>query len=427
MNRIIIHVDMDAFYAAVEVRDNPELQGKPLIIGALPHERGVVSTCSYEARKYGVRSAMSIKEAYRRCPHGIYMHPNGEKYKAASEVFHKIWLSYTDLVEFISLDEGFLDVTGTVHHFAKTKKNQSNTYIKTGNNNIDQINDQNNTGPLIVARKIGREIKDRTKADLGLTCSVGIGYSLMSAKLASEEKKPDGLFEIPDPEALKNVIIDRNVRIIYGVGPKTAEALQRKGIHTVRDFLGNQERVLEILGNHGQHFIDLAEGKDDRKVTPYYEGEAKSISRETTFQQDIIDFDYLKDALRLLAKELSLTIRFEGIYARTVTVKVKYGNMKLITRSKSGNTINRAKDIYDIAAALLDTVEKRPIRLIGIGLSGFDTANNRQMTLDDMESMHDAEKDEALDKTLLELQRKYGGGIIKSGIEIIAEKRFQDE
>ena len=394
MKQTIIHVDMDAFFAAVEVRDNPGLKGKPLIIGALPSERGVVATCSYEARKYGVRSAMSIKEAYRRCPHGIYMHPNGEKYVAASKIFRQIWLTYTDIAELVSLDEGFLDVTGSAHLFGG-------------------------------ASAIGHAIKERTKTETGLTCSVGIGYSMMSAKLASEEKKPDGFFEIPDAKALRDVIIDRNVRIIYGVGPKTAEALQSRGIITVRDLLENKSRVLEVLGNHGQHFINLAEGKDDRKVTPYYEGEAKSISRETTFQHDITDFDYLKDALRLLAKELSLNIRFDGTFARTVTLKVKYSNMKLITRSKSGEIVNKAKDIYDIVASMLDTIEKRPIRLVGIGLSGFEESEYHQITLDDINTKRNIVKDETLDRTLLELQRKFGGDVIKSGNEIIAEKRFE--
>ena len=396
MKRTIIHIDMDAFFAAVEVRDNPELRGKPLIIGALPHERGVVATCSYEAREFGIRSAMSIKEAYRRCPHGIYMHPNGWKYVKASEYIRKIWLNYTDIAELVSLDEGFLDVTGTAFHFGG-------------------------------AKKIAFEIKERTKEELGLTCSVGIGYSMMSAKLASEEKKPDGFFEIPDAKSLTNLIIDRNVRIIYGIGPKTEQALQLYGIKTVRDLLDNKHTVIVNLGGQGQHFIDLAEGKDDRKVTPYYEGEAKSVSRETTFQQDITDFDYLKDALRLLAKELSLNIRFEGIYARTITVKIKYANMKQITRSKTGNTVSRVNDIYKIAASLLDTVEKRPIRLIGISLSGFEDTDIRQLTIDDSGKIRDSEKAETLDKTLLALQRRYGGDIIKSGDEIIAEKRFKTE
>jgi len=396
MNYTIIHVDMDAFFAAVEVRDNPELRGKPLIIGALPHERGVVSTCSYEAREYGVRSAMSIKDAYRLCPHGVYMHPNGEKYKAASDIFRKIWLTYTNLVEFISLDEGFLDVTGSAHLFGD-------------------------------AEKIGRAIKQRTKGETGLTCSVGIGYSMMSAKLASEEKKPDGFFVIPDAKALGALIAERSVRVIYGIGPKTAETLRRGGITTVRDILENKLKVIELLGNHGQHFIDLAQGKDDRRVTPYYESEAKSVSREITFQHDVTDFDYLKDALRLLARELSLNIRLDGIYARTITLKVKYSNMKQITRSKSASATNRARDIFDITAAMLDKIEKRPVRLIGAGLSGFVESENRQLALDDAGVLPNTEKSDALDLAMLELQRKYGGDVIKSGNEIIAEKRFDPE
>ena len=182
MEKIILHVDMDAFYAAVEARDNPELRGKPLIIGALPSERGVVSTCSYEARKFGVHSAMSIKDAYRLCPHGIYMHPNPRKYEEASNRIHEIWRTYTDMIQYISLDEGFLDITGSAALFGGTKN-------------------------------IGLAIKARTKTETGLTCSVGIGYSLMSAKLASEEKKPDGFFEIPDAKALKALIIDRKVAL----------------------------------------------------------------------------------------------------------------------------------------------------------------------------------------------------------------------
>jgi len=396
MDKTIIHVDMDAFYAAVEARDDPELCGKPLIIGALPHERGVVSTCSYEARKFGVRSAMSIKEAYKLCPEGIYMHPNPRKYKAASEQVHKIWSNYTDLAEYISLDEGFLDVTGSAKLFGG-------------------------------ARAVGNAIKERTKAETGLTCSVGIGYSLMSAKLASEEKKPDGFFEILSPEELKALIIDRNVRIIYGVGPKTAETLQAYGINTVRDLLNNRRTVVRLLDSHGRQIIDLAEGIDNRKVTPYYETEAKSLGKEYTFQHDTADFDYLKDVLRLIAKDLSLKIRLDGIFAKTVTLKVKYADMKLITRSKSGGTVFLAKDIYSTAAAMLDTVDKRPVRLVGITLSGLTDSDLKQLTFDDMENLREDKRREALDSALLELQRRYGGGIIKTGNEMIAEKRFESE
>ncbi|MCL2253178.1 MAG: DNA polymerase IV [Lachnospiraceae bacterium] len=386
----IIHVDMDAFFAAVEVRDNPELRGKPLIIGSLPSERGVVSTCSYEARKYGVRSAMSIKDAYRRCPHGIYMHPNGHKYYEVSKQIHEIWDKYTDLCECISLDEGFLDVTASAHLFGG-------------------------------AAKIGGEIKHRTVETVGLTCSVGIGYSLMSAKLASEEKKPDGYFEIPTPKALRELIIDRNVREIYGVGAKTADELKRIGITTVRQIYENPQLVTSLLGNHGRQIIELAEGIDNRKVTPF--AEAKSIGAEHTFQHDTTDFAYLKDVLLLTAQRISFDLKLKGIYAHTVTLKVTYHDMKSITRSKSGDATDKTQVIFDTAAALLDKIERRPIRLVGISLSNISATPNMQISLFD--AGDDAQQSK-LDDAMLTLQKKYGRGIVKTANVLGAEKRVGD-
>ena len=398
----IVHVDLDAFFAAVEVRDNPELAGKPLIIGALPSERGVVSTCSYEARKYGVRSAMSIKDAYRRCPHGIYMHPSMHKYKEASQQVHKIWSDYTDICEYVSLDEGFMDVTGSEHLFGG-------------------------------AANIGHEIKRRTLEDVGLTCSVGIGFSMMSAKLASEEDKPDGFFEIPTPQALRNLIIDRSVRTIYGVGAKTAGELQRIGIASVRHIYDNPQGVVALLGNHGKQIIELADGIDHRKVTS--SSEVKSIGTEQTFQQDTTDFGYLKDVLLLTAQKLSFDVKLKGIYAHTITLKVTYADMKSITRSKSGDATNGAQTIYETAAALLDKIERRPIRLIGITLSNFTTSPNMQMSLFDAGegwpfpsgTVRPCIRDEQkikLDDALLRLQKKYGRSIVKTASVLDAEKRI---
>ena len=385
----IIHIDMDMFFAAVEIRDNPELAGKPLIIGALPHERGVVSTCSYEAREFGVRSAMSIKEAYRRCPHGIYMHPNGHKYVEASRQVHEIWDHYSDLKEYISLDEGFLDVTGT-------------------------------SGLFGGAERIGREIKRRVKDETGLTCSVGIGYSMMSAKLASEEKKPDGFFQILTPEALRKLIIDRSVRVIYGVGPQTEIELQKIGIHTVRDIYSNRELVTRALGNHGQYIIDLADGIDDRVIAA--PSKSQSFGKETTFQQDITDREHLKDVLRLIARELSYQIKLDGLFAKTITLKITFKDMKKITRSKSGDATNKADVIYQTAAVLLDKVERRPIRLVGITLSGFTDRLNKQISLfDDSAENLKAGK---LEDAIFNLQRQYGLNRIKTGSELISEKRL---
>ena len=235
MSQIIIHVDMDAFYASVEMRDDPSLRGRPLIIGSLPHERGVVATCSYEARKYGVHSAMNIKEAYRLCPGGVYIHPNFDKYRAVSAQLHKIWNEYASSAESIALDEAYLDVT-------------------------------EKAGSWDAACDFARAIKRRTREELGLTCSVGVAYSKTAAKTASEEKKPDGYFEIPTEEAFVNLILDRDVQVLYTVGKKTREKLNRSGIYTVRDIQARQEEVIRLLGRQGQWVVQQALGRDDRKV-----------------------------------------------------------------------------------------------------------------------------------------------------------------
>ncbi len=390
-SRSIIHVDMDAFFAAVEIRDNPELRGKPLIIGALPSERGVVSTCSYEARVYGVRSAMSIKDAYRLCPHGVYMHPNGHKYVKASKQIGEIWSKYTDIIEQVSLDEGFLDVTASAHLFGG-------------------------------ARAIGHEIKKRTLEVTGLTCSVGIGYSLMSAKLASEEKKPDGFYEILSPEALKALIINRPVRIIYGIGPQTAAALESIGIRAVKDIYDDKPSVTRLLGNQGKHIIDLAEGIDNRRVGE--ESKSQSIGKEHTFQRDITDFNYLKDVLRLIARELSFQIRQKGLCCRTITLKVTYKDMRKITRSQSGELVYRADDIYKTAASLLDKVEKRPIRLVGISLGNISEYKGKPASL--FEPLED-DSAYALDAVMMDLQLRYGADIVKSAGELSAEQRLNTD
>jgi DNA polymerase-4/DNA polymerase IV (DinB-like DNA polymerase) len=219
--QIIIHVDMDAFYAAVEVRDDPSLAGKPLIIGALPTERGVVATASYEARRYGVHSAMNIKEAYRLCPHGIYMHPNFDKYRQVSERLREIWNDYAVRMETVALDEAYLDVT-------------------------EQAKD------LEGDRRIARLIKQRTRDEVHLSCSVGVAYSKTAAKTASEEKKPDGYFEIPTPEDFVALMRDRDVRELYTVGPKTAEKLHFYGIRTVEQITQRKEDVIRLFGKQGQ-------------------------------------------------------------------------------------------------------------------------------------------------------------------------------
>ena len=385
---------MDAFFASVESRDHPELAGKPLIIGALPQERGVVSTCSYEARKYGVRSAMNIKEAYRRCPQGIYMHPDIRKYREVSAQLHEIWGTYTDVMEYISLDEGYLDVTGSIRLFGS-------------------------------ARNIGQMIRERTRKEVGLPCSVGIGYSKATAKFASEEKKPDGFFEIPDQEFFRELIKKRKIEVLLGVGNRSSEKLHEMHIYTVQDLLENQKRVEEVFGKRGRQIVEIAQGIDEREVVPYYESEAKSISREHTFQQDSSDLEYLKSYLRIFAKELSLKLRSRGCYCQTVTLKITYASMKGITRSQTVEPTNSTETIYHTAAGLLEKIPFQPIRLIGIGTGNFTESKTEQISLWNLKDVEKENKKEELNQKLFGLQKKYGSGIIKTAAELEAETKIR--
>lgn len=377
MEQIIIHVDMDAFFASVEVRDNPALRGKPLIIGSLPRERGVVATCSYEARKYGVHSAMNIKEAYRLCPHGIYMHPNIDKYRAVSAQLREIWGAYCSVAETIALDEAYLDVTAQA-------------------------------GNLEGARKIAKVIKQRTKEELGLTCSVGVAYSKTAAKTASEEKKPDGYFEIPTAQDFVNLIIDRDVRVIYTVGERTARKLNAEGIRTVRDVRENSEMVIRLLGKQGQWITRLALGIDERKVTPGRPQDAKSISREVTFQEDVRSFELLKDVLVLLALCVERRIRRHELHGDGVTLKLTYADMKGISRSRSPAECDSAASIYREAVRLLGKVEKRPVRLIGVGVYHLSAGEKRQLVMENLLSEAVDGRGSEMKKLLDALQKRYG-------------------
>ncbi len=353
MDQIIIHVDMDAFYASVEMRDDPSLRGRPLIIGSKPAERGVVATCNYEARKYGVHSAMNIKEAYRLCPNGIYMHPNFEKYKAVSARLNDIWNTYASASERISLDEAYLDVT-------------------------------EQAGGWEGARKIGRTIKQRVLDEVGLTCSVGVAYSKTAAKMASEEKKPDGYFEIPTPDDFVNLIIDRDVKVLYTVGEKTAEKLHSAGIHTVRDLQQRKGTAERLLGKHGRWLTQIAFGIDNRKVEPWRPEDAKSIGRELTFQADVTDFEFLKDVLFLLSLSVENRARRVGLYGGGVSLKITYANMKGITRSGIVPACDSAVTIYRESVRMLEQIEKRPVRLIGTGIYNLSGNSVRQLSFDDL-------------------------------------------
>lgn len=392
--RCILHLDMDAFYAAVEMRDNPSLRGKPVIIGALPHERGVVSTCSYEARQYGIHSAMSIKEAYRLCPHGIYMHGHFDKYHQASSQVHRIMADYTDQIEFVALDEGYLDITASLALFGG-------------------------------AARIGQDIKRRVWEETKLTCSIGIGYNMMAAKLASEEKKPDGFFVIPDAATLESLILDRPVSVIWGVGKKTALLLQHHGIHTVRDVKAwDEESLRQTFGQLGADLYRLSRGIDPRSVVK--DEPAKSFGKEMTFQHDLTERTEMQNILKVIARSLSIHLQKQGLWCYTITLKIKFSTMQLCTRSQTlPIPTHDASDLYDISCQLLNKIDtSRPIRLIGLSLSNPTGEYQQQLTLE--QSSAQSDKRENLNRSLLHLYDKYGTNIVKTAGEMEAEKELPE-
>ena len=376
MDQIIIHVDMDAFYASVEMRDDPSLRGKPLIIGSLPKERGVVATCSYAARKYGVHSGMNIKEAYRLCPNGIYMHPNFDKYRAVSEQLHDIWNTYASASEYIALDEAYLDVTKQA---------------------VD----------LEGARNIAHFIKEKTRDEMRLSCSVGVAYCKAAAKIAREEKKPNGYYEIPDADSFLNLIIDRDVSILYTVGTKTSEKLHAAGIQTVRDVRSRPEEVIKLLGKQGHWITQLANGIDGRKVTPHRPEDAKSIGRELTFQEDVNNIALLRDILFLISMSVDYRAKKVGLYGNGVTLKLTYANMKSITRSHIIGHCDSVMDIYEETLKLLDQVDLKPIRLIGVSLYNLAVEQWMQLSLDDILTDTAARREEAFREILREMGERY--------------------
>ena len=367
---------MDAFYASVEVRDDPTLKGKPLIIGSLPNERGVVATCSYEARKFGIHSAMNIKEAYRLCPDGVYMHPNFEKYRSVSHQLHGIWNDYAAASEYIALDEAYLDVTDTAETIEK-------------------------------ARIFAAEIKRRVLEEQGLTCSVGLAYSKTAAKTASEEKKPNGYYEILTPEDYVNLLAERDVGALYTVGAKTAERLSQIGIFKVKDVKTKEDDVIRLLGKQGRMIVELASGIDERKVVPYRPEDAKSISRELTFQEDVSDFDLLRDVMLLLSISVERRANRSGLHGKGVSLKITYANMKNITRSKLVSGADHAFVIYREALNLLEQIPRQPVRLIGVGIYNLTADEYEQLVLDEFRDRETVSPEYMLQNELARLQNQY--------------------
>ena len=380
--RTIIHLDMDAFYPAVEVLDNPCLKGKPVIVGG-GRERGVVSSASYEARKFGVHSAQPMATAMRLCPEGIYVPVRMSRYKEVSEQIFEIFHRFTPLVEPISIDEAFLDVTGSVRLFGK---------------------------PVDIAWKIKATVYE----EIGLTVSAGVAPSKFVAKIASDMDKPDGL-TVVHPDRVREFLNPLPIGKMWGVGKVTQEALAQLKIRTFRDMSQMPAEVFEKrFGKHGVKMRLLSMGIDDREVVP--EHVEKSIGHEDTFDTDIIDLDLARKELLALAQRVAHRMRKEEVTGKTVTLKVKYSDFTRITRSTTlPESTDDAPEIYSTACTLLKKTAagKRPVRLLGISISHLSTDSESQLSLF-LENMR-SPKRRKLNTALDSIQEKFGEKVIRPG------------
>jgi DNA polymerase IV (DinB-like DNA polymerase) len=351
--RIIFHVDMDHFFTAVEERERPEFKGKPVIVGADPKGgkgRGVVSTCNYEARKFGVGSGMPISRAWKLCPEGIYLPVNYGLYEKVSSEIMSILRKYADKFEQWGIDEAFLDVTSKVKDYEE-------------------------------ADALARKIKDEIFKKERLTCSIGIGPNKLVAKIASDFQKPDGLIAVKE-EAVEKFLAPLPVRKLLWVGRKTEQKLKRIGIKTIGDLANCDPTVLtETFGVMGTQLYLMAHGIDRSEVQE--RSEVKSISRDITFEEDTADFEFILITLDRLSEEVHKDVLEQNLYFKTVTVKVRYENFETHTHSKTLPFItNRLQDLKKTARELMQGYLKpdRKIRLVGVRVSNFSSAR-KQKTL----------------------------------------------
>ncbi len=339
--RRIVHLDMDAFYASVEQRDNPALKGKPVAVGGRPEGRGVVAAASYEARAFGVRSAMPMATAIRQCPQLIIVRPDFRHYRAVSSEIREILRSCTPLVEPLSLDEAYLDVT------------------------------ENLWGEPL-ASVVAKELKKRIHEHTGLTASAGVAPNKFLAKIASGWRKPDGLTVI-SPERVEGFLQKLPVEALWGVGPVTAKKLHRIGIVRLVDVrAADPQRLHQAVGSLADWLRQLAIGEDPREVCA--DRPTKSVSAESTYAEDLIDADVVRGEMEGMARSVAADLESKGLVARTVTIKVRYSDFTTVTRSHTAEAPTRnAAALAERAVALLERTEagKRPVRLLGVGAHGL--------------------------------------------------------
>ena len=390
--RTILHVDMDAFYAAIEQRDRPELKGKPVIVGADPkggRGRGVVATASYEARAFGVSSAMPISQAWKRCPHGVYLHPDMDKYAVVSRQVMEVLGRFSDCVEPVSIDEAFLDVTGSRRVFGD-------------------------------GAKLAARLKAAVREDTALTASVGVATSKLVAKVASDMRKPDGLVVVPaGTEAA--FLAPLPIRRLWGVGPKTEEELARLGVHTIGALAAlAPERLERKLGTHGHDLTRLARGEDDRPVVADH-GEAKSMGQEHTFDQDVADRARLRETLLDLSDAVARRLRSHGLRARTITLKYRDETFRTLTRAETVAEPTDAGDVlFRVTWRLFESVHgERRVRLLGIYASGFGAGAQLDLF---------ARPGSAADQVRDAVDRRFGEGTLtRASLIVYPERRHMPD
>ncbi|MBI1842823.1 MAG: DNA polymerase IV [Verrucomicrobia bacterium] len=357
MHRVILHLDMDAFYASIEQRDNPLLQGKPVIVGAPPTQRGVVSAASYEARRFGVRSAMPSVTAARLCPKGVFIRPRMDAYREESRAIMSLVTAIAgERIQQVSVDEAYVDVSETCQADGGDES-------------------------LARAEPLARDLKSAIQDQRRLTATVGIAANKLLAKLASDYHKPDGLTLVRESEKVA-FLRPLSVRVIHGVGQVTEQQLLAAGLKTVGDIQGYAGDLRAIVGNWGPELRRFAMGEDDRPLD--LSDEIKSISSETTFLRDTDDRPVLRASLKEQAAEIAAKLEKNRLGAGTVQVKVRYSDFTTLTRQISVETpVSQSREIYRVGCWLLahHKLVNRPLRLIGLGVSGLTDPEPRQLVL----------------------------------------------